>query len=59
VAVKLPEGRPFGVALTIILVVALIGLVLAILIPRQPVEATAPPFSGEASAPETQGGQVI
>jgi len=41
VAVKLPEGRPFAVALTIMLVVALIGLVLAILIPRQRVEAAA------------------
>ena len=35
VAVKLPEGRPFAVALAIMLVVALIGLVLAVLIPRE------------------------
>jgi hypothetical protein len=40
------------------LVVALIGLVLAVLIPRQQVEATAPPSSHEASAPETLGDQL-
>ena len=57
VAVKLPEGKPFGVALTIMLVVALIGLVLAVLIPRQQAEATAPPSAPEVSAPETLGGQ--
>jgi MFS family permease len=34
VAVKLPEGRPFAVALTVMLVIALIGLVIAVLIPR-------------------------
>ena len=58
VAVKLPEGRPFAVALTMMLVIALIGLVIAVLIPRQPVEATAPSSSDGASAPETLGGQV-
>ena len=58
VAVKLPEGKPFAVALTIMLVIALIGLVLAVLIPRQQVEATAPPSAQEASAPETLGGQA-
>jgi hypothetical protein len=41
VAVKLPSGKPFAVALTVMLVIALIGLVLAILIPRQRVEAAA------------------
>jgi nitrate/nitrite transporter NarK len=41
VAVKLPEGRPFAVALTIMLVLTLIGLVLAVLIPRTPMQATA------------------
>jgi nitrate/nitrite transporter NarK len=51
VAVELPEGRPFAVALTTMLVVALIGLVLAVLIPRQQVEAT-PPASQEASTPK-------
>ena len=58
VAVKLPEGKPFGVAIAIMLVVALIGLVLAVLIPRQQAEAAAPPSPEEAAAPETLGGQV-
>ncbi len=35
VAVALPEGRPFAVALIVMLVFSLIGLVLAVLIPRQ------------------------
>jgi len=34
VAVKLPAGQPFAVGLTMMLVIALIGLVLGILIPR-------------------------
>src|SRR6516165_8555195 len=42
VAVKLPEGKPFAVALIMLLVFTLIGLVLGVLIPRQPVEATEP-----------------
>src|SRR5580704_10128689 len=58
VAVKLPEGRPFAVALTIMLVVDLIGLVLAVLIPRQQVEATPPRSSQVTSGPETLGGEV-
>jgi nitrate/nitrite transporter NarK len=41
VAVKLPEGRPFAVALTMLLVITLIGLVLAALIPRKPIETAA------------------
>ena len=40
VAVKLPAGKPFAVALTMMLVFTLIGLVLGILIPRRPVDAT-------------------
>jgi predicted MFS family arabinose efflux permease len=40
VAVKLPEGRPFAVALTVMLVITLIGLVLGVLIPRTPIEPT-------------------
>ena len=56
VAVKLPEGKPFAVALTMLLVIALIGLVLAVLIPRQQAGATAPPSPEDASAPETLGG---
>jgi MFS family permease len=42
VAVKLPAGKPFAVALTMLLVFTLIGLVLGILIPRRPIEATEP-----------------
>jgi MFS family permease len=36
VAAKLPAGKPFAAALTVMLVFALIGLVLAVLIPRGP-----------------------
>jgi predicted MFS family arabinose efflux permease len=42
VAVKLPAGKPFAVALGIMLVVTLIGLVLGVLIPRQPAKAAEP-----------------
>jgi len=42
VAVKLPAGKPFAVALTMLLVFALIGLVLGVLIPRGSIEATEP-----------------
>ena len=42
VAVKLPEGKPFAVGLTMMLVFTLIGFVLAVLLPRQPSEAQAP-----------------
>jgi MFS family permease len=41
VAVKLPEGRPFAVAATMMLVITLIGLVLGILIPRTPTDGAA------------------
>lgn len=34
VAVKLPEGKPFATALTVMLAIALIGLVLGVLIPH-------------------------
>ena len=50
VAVKLPSGKPFAVALTVMLVLTLLGLVLAVLIPRKPIEATAPASPGAASA---------
>jgi MFS family permease len=50
VAVKLPEGKPFAVALTMMLVITLIGLVLAVLIPRQSVEAEVPASPGQAPA---------
>jgi MFS family permease len=50
VAVKLPEGKPFAVALTMMIVFTLIGLVLAVLIPRQPLEAGRPAESSSAAA---------
>jgi MFS family permease len=50
VAVKLPAGRPFAVALTMLLVITLIGLVLAALIPRKPTETTATPSPGTEPA---------
>jgi predicted MFS family arabinose efflux permease len=43
VAVTQPAGKPFAVALAMMLVIALIGLVLAVLIPRHEVEATTAP----------------
>ena len=46
VAVKLPEGKPFAVALAIMLVITLIGLVIAVLIPRQPIDADTTPSPG-------------
>ena len=50
VAVKLPEGRPFAVALTMMLVFTLIGLALGVLIPRRPIEATTPESPGTEPA---------
>ena len=50
VAVKLPEGKPFAVALTMLLVIALLGLVLAVLIPRTPIEAAAAESPGTEPA---------
>jgi len=41
VAVKLPAGKPYAAALATLGVITLIGLVLALLIPRQPAEAGA------------------
>jgi hypothetical protein len=58
VAVKLPDGKPFAVALTMMLVIALIGLVIAALIPRQSAESSGPPSSAETAAPKALGGQV-
>jgi MFS family permease len=40
VAVKLPVGKPFAVALTMMLVFTLIGLVLGVLIPRHSADST-------------------
>ena len=49
VAVKLPAGQPFAIALTMLLVFTLIGLVLGVLIPRHPVRVSEPADSGHAS----------
>jgi len=49
VAVKLPVGKTLAVALAMLLVIALIGLVLAVLIPRQSIESTEPAASSAAS----------
>ena len=48
VAVKLPAGKPFAAALTMMLVFTLIGLVIGVLIPRQPAEASEPADAGTA-----------
>ena len=50
VAVTLPAGKPFAVALATMAVITFIGLVLAVLIPRRPVEATTPADSSAAHA---------
>jgi len=49
VAVKLPEGKPFAVGLTMLLVFAVIGLVLAVLIPRQPIGTATPTTAADAT----------
>jgi MFS family permease len=53
VAVKMPAGRPFAAALTIMLVFALIGLVISVLIPRAPAgtRAEAAPGPARGSVP--------
>jgi MFS family permease len=48
VAAKLPEGRPFGAALGALAVITLIGLVLAVFIPRRPTGPNASPQPGTA-----------
>ncbi len=48
VAVTLPAGKPFAVALATMLVITLIGLVIAVLIPRRSVEARQPADSSVA-----------
>jgi MFS family permease len=56
VAVTLPKGQPFAVALTILLVITLIGLVLAVLIPRQTIQAneSADSAAGPATRPSAR-----
>jgi len=48
VAVTLPAGKPFAVALATMLVITLIGLVIAVLMPRRSVEARQPADSSVA-----------
>jgi MFS family permease len=47
VAAKLPAGKPFALALTTLAVFALIGLVIAFLIPRPPVSGSSPGLTDE------------
>jgi MFS family permease len=49
VAVKLPAGHPFAIALIMLAVITLIGLLISVLLPRKPGEA-APVASTDASA---------
>ena len=48
VAVKMPAGKPFAAALIVMLAFALIGLVLAVLIPRAPIGTSAQAVPGPA-----------
>jgi MFS family permease len=50
VAVALPEGKPFAVAMVMMIVFTLIGLVLGVFIPRQPVETARPAESSTTAA---------
>jgi MFS family permease len=50
VAVKLPEGRPFAVAMTMMLVFTVIGLILGVLIPRTSIETAAQESPGPVRA---------
>jgi MFS family permease len=52
VAVKLPEGKPFAIALSVMIVLTVIGLILGVLIPRQSVEARPTAESSTAAAGE-------
>src|SRR5262249_45542848 len=55
VAVKLPEGKPFAVGLTMMLVFTLIGLVLGVLIPRRPIQAATAQSPGPEPAARQRG----
>jgi len=50
VAAKFPAGTPFAIALTMLVVLTLLGLVLAVLIPRQPARAETRSATGDAPA---------
>jgi MFS family permease len=53
VAVTLPEGKPFAVALAMMIVITVIGLILGVLIPRQPIDAGQP--TEDAGQPTESG----
>ena len=53
VSVMLPKGKPFAVGLVMMLVITLIGLVLAVLIPKQSVEGAEPADSGAGTGEMT------
>jgi nitrate/nitrite transporter NarK len=55
VAVKLPEGKPWAVALIMMLVLTLIGLVLGVLIPRHQADAPAQESPGTTSVGRGSG----
>ena len=55
VAVALPEGKPFAVALSVMLAFTLIGLVIAVLIPRGPGEAVAAKITVRPGAEQGSG----
>jgi predicted MFS family arabinose efflux permease len=53
VAVTMPAGKPFAVALTMMIVFTLIGLVLGVLIPRSSTDASGAQEAGaESPAPQ-------
>jgi MFS family permease len=54
VAAKLPAGKPYGAALTVLAVITLIGLVISVFLPRQPTPTTT--GTGTTGPGITQGG---
>jgi MFS family permease len=54
VAVKLPVGKPFAVALIMMLVFGLIGLVISVLIPRAPADRPPEPPKGAEPSPASR-----
>jgi MFS family permease len=50
VAAALPDGRSYALSMTVLVVISVIGLVLALLIPRQQTGATAPETEATAQA---------
>ena len=58
VAVKMPAGKPFAAALALMLAVALVGLVLAVLMPRQPDGGSNSPAAGEADPAQQRDDEI-